>query len=82
MKQCRRCLLSETNAEELLKSVRELIDGLGHDERADEATYQARLKLCMSCDSLVSGTCQKCGCFVELRAAKRTQYCPSEDKRW
>ncbi|MFQ7747018.1 MAG: DUF6171 family protein [Eubacteriales bacterium] len=33
-------------------------------------------------DSLRNGMCALCGCFVEVRAAKKRQHCAQSEKIW
>ena len=74
---CRRCLLVDlTDEKEILRTVREMIEAMPDAQRADETLYQTRLNICRDCDSLLKGTCVRCGCYVELRAAKKIQCCP------
>ena len=49
-------------------------------EKASDELYEERLNVCMACDSLLAGTCHKCGCYVEIRAASKASECPI--KRW
>ncbi len=77
-KPCIKCLLEETDMKDLLESVKELIRGLPEEERVSEEIYAERLGVCKSCDNLRNGTCGACGCFAELRAAKRRMGCPEE----
>lgn len=77
-KPCIKCLLAETDMKDLLESVKELIRGLPDEERVSEELYAERLEVCKSCDMLRDGTCGACGCFAELRAAKRRMGCPEE----
>ena len=49
-------------------------------EKASDELYEERLNVCMACESLLAGTCHKCGCYVEIRAASRASECPI--KRW
>ncbi len=79
---CRKCLLSEIDKDKVYSNVYELIDLLPPDKKADDNEYKRRLEICKSCDELADGMCAKCGCFVELRAAKKAQYCPHEIKKW
>ena len=67
---------------ELHELIRERIEAMPEEQRADEATVQARLDACQRCDHLMSGTCALCGCYVELRTAKKGQQCPDVPKRW
>ena len=50
------------------------------DEKASDEKYEKRLSQCKSCDSLISGTCLKCGCYVEIRALSDRAGCPA--KKW
>lgn len=77
-----RCLLENTDEKELLRNINERISLLDESIRTDETTYKARLKICISCENLRNGTCAKCGCYVEMRAAIGTNRCPDEHKRW
>ncbi|HBM31731.1 MAG TPA: hypothetical protein DHW32_04425 [Ruminococcaceae bacterium] len=81
-KPCRRCLLQDIDESQLMEAIQQRIAALPASQRASAEDYAARLSECRMCDFLVSGTCQKCGCYVELRAAKRSAYCPHEKPRW
>ena len=77
---CRQCLLWESGREDILQSVRAHIEKIPPRDKCGEETYNARLSQCKACDDLVGGTCLKCGCYPEFRAAFRTQRCPK--KNW
>ena len=79
---CRKCLLEEAGEEELLKALEELKESIPENERANSRLYEERLALCKECDNLHSGMCRICGCYVEFRAMKKTQYCPDTSKKW
>ncbi len=80
---CRRCLLEDMPDEAALaKSIRELIDLLPEEKRAPAEVTAQRLSLCRACDHLQNGMCVLCGCYVELRAAKRMMKCPDVPGRW
>lgn len=79
---CRKCLFEETDPNGVYNSIKELIAALPEEKRAGEAEYSRRLDICRQCDSLGEGTCGKCGCFVELRAAKADMHCPHEEHHW
>ena len=79
---CRRCLLKEIDQEEYFKNVFEYIASLDKETRTPEDLYQKRLAVCQSCDNLINGMCRVCGCFVEVRAAKKIQSCPGIPSRW
>lgn len=42
--------------------------------------YERRLSICKECEKLNAGTCDACGCYVELRAASKMVHCPY--KKW
>lgn len=81
-KACFRCLLLESSQEEALEKIRELIERMPASEKASRELYEKRLSICRTCDALMNGMCGKCGCYVELRAAKKTAGCPSERHLW
>lgn len=76
---CRKCLLNQDSGE-LYQSIQELIAALPEEEKAAEQEYRRRLALCEGCDKLQNGMCLSCGCFVQVRAAKKRESCPWE--RW
>ena len=80
---CKRCLVGDIpDQASLAELIRERIALLPEEQRAEEAVQQARLDTCRCCDHLSSGTCALCGCYVELRAAKRLMRCPDVPARW
>ncbi len=79
---CRRCLLEESGNIDLAKAVKERIAVIPENLRADGNVYKKRLEICRSCVFLNAGTCVKCGCYVEIRAAGIDGYCPHEKRFW
>lgn len=79
---CFRCLLLASNQKEELKKIRKLIALMPESEKASEEMYKNRLLICQECDALMDGQCRKCGCYVELRAAKKNARCPGEQHLW
>ncbi len=79
---CRRCLLSELSDETLYLQVKKAAAVIPEKERCSEEEYQKRLLTCKECDSLLSGTCLLCGCYVEIRAAKKSASCPAPGRKW
>lgn len=77
-----RCLLRQVDKDNELRSIRELIDLMPPEEKADESEYEKRLAACLDCPDLHDGLCGQCGCYVELRAAKRRMYCPLPRPKW
>ena len=79
-RKCRKCLLAELDNEKLLAEVGLAISRLDRELKVSDDVYRARLGACRDCDYLNEGTCNACGCYVELRAAAKTGRCPY--KKW
>lgn len=78
-----RCLIGEMPDEaELAEIIRERIETIPEEERTPEKEYAFRLSRCRECESLQRGTCGKCGCYVEIRAARKWQGCPDVPAQW
>ena len=77
---CKKCLLADLDNEKLLAEVRDAIERLDANMKVTDAKYEERLDICRQCDYLNEGTCNACGCYVELRAAAKTGKCPY--KKW
>jgi len=83
MEECKRCLLHEAAENDILESIKTRINKLTDEEKADDELYIKRLDECKNCDSLISGVCMKCGCYVEFRAAFKKQKCPDvKSRKW
>lgn len=79
---CRKCLLSESGFAAEYARVADMVEALPPEKRVAEDEYRRRLELCRECGQLGAGVCGECGCFVELRAAKRAMHCPSAERKW
>lgn len=79
---CRKCLLREMREGEYFKNMYDYIAHLDSDVKADDVLYEKRLAACKSCEHLMNGMCRICGCFVEMRAAVRKNYCPAPEHFW
>ena len=79
-KPCVRCLLEAAGKLDVAKLVAEQIGKLKPQDLAPAQVVHERLSLCTACDYLSKGTCLKCGCYVELRAAAKKTSCPA--KKW
>jgi hypothetical protein len=80
---CRHCLQENTpDGMRLREIIQERVRLLPEDETVSAAEYARRLALCKACDQLRSGTCAQCGCYVEIRAAKRTMRCAHARPKW
>ncbi len=82
MKPCPKCLLEELDEKALLLTVQEYVRQLDPRQKVPDDVYAARLDTCTACPRLVSGMCAKCGCYVQLRAAKARLACPDVPARW
>ena len=79
---CKRCLLADLDQSAVYDDIKRLIDLIPQKDKAPEAEYQKRLSSCRRCDELIDGTCQVCGCYVELRAVSIDSHCPGKAKAW
>ena len=66
----------------LAQNIRELVELLAPEKRASGEETARRLAHCRRCDQLQNGLCRLCGCYVELRAAKRHMGCPHVPDLW
>lgn len=83
MRECKKCLLYASAEKDILDDILIRIEKMPLKEKCSEKIYNERLDLCKKCDYLVSGTCLKCGCYVEFRAAFKKQKCPdAADRKW
>ncbi|MCR4989619.1 MAG: DUF6171 family protein [Lachnospiraceae bacterium] len=79
MAECKRCLLRDLSEKDY-ENIKKYIDMIPERERADKDIYEKRLSVCRECDLLASGTCNACGCYVEIRALGKDASCPK--KKW
>ena len=78
-KTCKRCLLREM-AEADKAMISKYKAAIKAEDQVDDAEYERRLAICNTCEKLFEGTCNACGCYVELRAASNISHCPH--KHW
>ena len=79
---CKRCLLSEIDDKAQAAHIYEYIASLPEEVKASAVQVKERLDMCRACDNLTNGMCRICGCYVEVRAAKKGQSCPDVYPRW
>lgn len=72
---CIRCLLRDM-AEADKNMIEKYKESIKKDDRVADEVYEDRLEICKDCDKLNSGTCNACGCYVELRALGKVSSCP------
>lgn len=80
--ECFKCLLKELSEDDYYKNVYEYIASLDESVKTPDEVYEARLAICLSCKHLINGMCGLCGCFVEVRAAKKNNYCAKSREIW
>lgn len=76
---CKKCLLREM-AEADYAMIEKYRDAIKNEDRVEETEYERRLGICKECEKLNAGTCDACGCYVELRAIAKVSRCPH--KKW
>lgn len=76
---CKKCLLRDM-AEADQNMIKKYKDAIKKEEQVAPQVYEARLLRCKECELLNAGTCNACGCYVELRAASKVSDCPH--KKW
>lgn len=79
---CKRCLAREMPDASYFQNMYDYIKHLDSDIKTPDTLYEERLALCKQCDSLLNGMCRVCGCFVEMRAAVKTNQCPAIHPKW
>ncbi len=81
MSRCKLCeIYKEAGDPRLKKQIDMLIAGVPEKEKTSGSEYAGRLDVCASCEKLSGNTCTACGCFVELRAARKADHCVY--KKW
>lgn len=76
---CKKCLLREM-VEADRSMIQTYIAAIKNEDRVSNDVYETRLSVCKECDRLNAGTCNACGCYVELRALTPVSHCPY--KKW
>lgn len=79
---CKKCLIRDFDEGELFRTMQEYIARIDEDIKTPKEEYEERLRICTECGSLRSGMCGVCGCYVEMRAAVKKNYCPAVHKKW
>lgn len=76
---CKKCLIGQ-QAEDYLRMIRESRELISPRDRASDELYDKRISVCEECEYLNGPTCRACGCYVELRAIRKSVRCPY--KKW
>lgn len=74
---CKKCLLRDM-AEADQAMIKKYTEAIKGEDRVATEEYEKRLSLCKSCEKLNAGTCNACGCYVELRALAEASHCPHQ----
>lgn len=78
---CRKCLIASLPQGDKQRQVlQERLEQIPEEERVSSDVYAERLACCFTCRELHERTCALCGCYAELRAARKDKNCP--DRRW
>ena len=75
-------MLYELADKSAYESVKNYIAALPDEVRTEEKEYARRLEICRNCDMFLAAMCRKCGCYVEVRAARQDSHCPKGEKCW
>ena len=67
---------------EYYRTVQEYISNLPEEMKISSDFYEKRLHYCQNCDNMVNGMCRLCGCFAEVRAAKKMSHCAMNPALW
>lgn len=79
---CPSCVARHANEGSYDEYVKAYLNSLPDEIKTPEKEYARRLDICSSCNEYISKVCVLCGCFVEIRAAKRIMYCPLSFDKW
>ena len=63
---------------EAFENMYQYIANLSPEDKVSDEEYEQRLLICRQCSHLLSGMCGKCGCYVEMRAAKTLPRCSGQ----
>lgn len=72
---CKKCLIGQ-DAENYLALIEKNRAAVRPAERTGDDEYRQRIETCEGCSYLQGPTCMACGCYVELRAIRRSSHCP------
>lgn len=76
---CKKCLIGQ-QAEDYLRLIEKNKAAISPKDRVSDGVYEQRIGICEGCEKLSGPTCMACGCYVELRAIRKSIRCPY--KKW
>lgn len=82
-KPCRLCTGHDFSEDAMRPQIDAYLAALPEELLVAEEAYARRLAACYGCQRQTGGMCVLCGCYVRVRAAKKTQACPDVGQaRW
>lgn len=79
---CPKCTWTKEMLEKEKIKLQDYIANIPQEDKVSDAEYEKRLMLCDSCSEMRDGLCGQCGCYVAVRAVRKTGYCPHVRARW
>ena len=76
---CKKCLIGQ-QAEDYLAMIAKSRAAVSPRDRTEDPLYDRRIEACENWGYLSGPTCLACGCYVELRAIRKSSHCPY--KKW
>jgi len=73
---CPRCP-HPTEDQDIREVIAQVIRALPEEIKCGPELYRSRLEACATCPGQAQGLCRYCGCYVEVRAAKKPMGCPN-----
>ena len=72
---CKKCLIGQ-QAQDYLAMIAKSKAAVSPKDRAEDDAYDRRIEACEACSYLSGPSCLACGCYVELRAIRKSSRCP------
>ena len=72
---CKKCLIGQ-QAQDYLAMIAKSKAAVSPKDRASDSVYDRRVEVCEACSYLSGPSCLACGCYVELRAIRKSSRCP------
>lgn len=79
---CKKCLLAQLEPNDFYNRLKLYIEEFPTELRVSDDEYERRLTRCKCCKELINAMCKKCGCYVELRALKKSAHCADFPAKW
>lgn len=79
---CPSCAARNADKGSYEEYIKTYLDSLPDEIKTPAEEYARRLDICLGCEEYITKTCILCGCYVEIRAAKKIMYCPLSFDKW